>query len=85
LRELTKEKETGYSLWKATKRMKRPIFHIPPIRKEDSSWAGDGEQKAELFADYLEQIFKPSEQRSRNEDQLILSEENEEIPSVTPN
>jgi hypothetical protein len=32
----------------------------------------------------LEQIFKPNEQQSRNEDQLILSEENEEIPSVTP-
>jgi hypothetical protein len=32
----------------------------------------------------LEQIFKPNEQQSRNEDQLILSEENEEIPSVMP-
>jgi hypothetical protein len=32
LRELTNEKETGYSLWKATKRMKRPIVHIPPIK-----------------------------------------------------
>jgi hypothetical protein len=32
----------------------------------------------------LEQIFKPNEQESRNEDQLILSEENENIPSMTP-
>jgi hypothetical protein len=32
----------------------------------------------------LEQIFKPNEQQSKNEDQLILSEENEEIPSMTP-
>jgi hypothetical protein len=46
--------------------------------------ARNDEQKAELFADYMEQIFKPNKQQSRNEDQLILSEENEEIPSVMP-
>jgi hypothetical protein len=65
-------------------KIKRLVVHIPPIRKEDSSWARGDEQKAELFADYLEQIFKPNEQQIRNDDQLILSEENEEIPSVTP-
>jgi hypothetical protein len=84
LRELTNEKETCYFLWKATKRMKRPIVHIPPIRKEDSSCTRDDQQEAELFADYLEQIFKPNEQQNRNKDQLILSEENEEIPTVMP-
>jgi hypothetical protein len=52
--------------------MKRPVLHIPPIRKEDGSWARNDEQKAELFAEYLEQIFKPTEQQSRIEDQLIL-------------
>jgi hypothetical protein len=46
--------------------------------------ARNDEQKAELFADYLEQIFKPNKQQSRNEDQLILSEENEEILLVMP-
>jgi hypothetical protein len=64
--------------------MKRPVVHIPPIRKEDGSWARNDEQKAELSADYLEQILKPNIQQSRNEDQLILSEQNEEIPLVTP-
>jgi hypothetical protein len=64
--------------------MKRQVVHLPPIRKEDGSWARNGEQKAELFAYYMEQIFKAKEQQSRNEDQLILSEENEEIPLVTP-
>jgi hypothetical protein len=64
--------------------MKRPIVHIPPIGKEDDSWPKIDEQKAELFVDYLEQILKPNEQQSKNEDKLILSEENEEIPSVTP-
>jgi hypothetical protein len=84
LKELTNEKETCYSLWNVTKRMKRPVVHTPPTRKEDASWAKDDEQKAELFADYLEQIFKPNEQQCRNEDQMFLSEENEEFPSVTP-
>jgi hypothetical protein len=37
--------------------MKRPAVCAPPIRKEDSSWARDDEQKAELFADYLEQNY----------------------------
>jgi hypothetical protein len=77
-------KETGYSLWKATKKNEKTNSHIPPIRKENGGWVRDDEQKAEIFADYLEQIFKPNKQQSRNEDQLILSEENEEIPSVMP-
>jgi hypothetical protein len=64
--------------------MKRQVVHIPPIRKEDGSRARNDEHKAELSADYLEQIFMPNEQQSRNEEQLILSEENEEIPSATP-
>jgi hypothetical protein len=64
--------------------MKRPVVHIPPIRREDGSWTRDDEQKAELFADYLEQVIKPKEQQSRNEDRLILSEKNKEIPSVKP-
>jgi hypothetical protein len=34
LRELTKEKGTGYSLWKSTKRLKGPIVHIPSIKKK---------------------------------------------------
>jgi hypothetical protein len=42
--------------------MKSPVVHIPPIRKEDGGWARNDEQKAELFADYLEQIFKHNEQ-----------------------
>jgi hypothetical protein len=37
LGELTKEKETGYTLWMAMKRMKKPVVHIPPIDKQDGS------------------------------------------------
>jgi hypothetical protein len=84
LKKRINEKVTDYSLCKVTKRMKIPVVHILPIRIEDGSWAKNDEEEAELLADYLEQIFNPNEQQSRNEDKLILSEENEEIPSVTP-
>lgn len=57
--ELTNDSATDYSLWKATKRLKRPIMQIPPIRKEDGTWARSSEQKAECFATYLEKIFQP--------------------------
>jgi hypothetical protein len=37
LRELTNQKETGCSIWRATKRMRSPVVHISPTRKEDGS------------------------------------------------
>jgi hypothetical protein len=43
----------------------------------------NAQQKAELFADYLEQIFELNEQESRK-DQLIVSQENPEISFVMP-
>jgi hypothetical protein len=33
LQELTDDAITDYSLWKATKRLKRPTMNIPPVRK----------------------------------------------------
>lgn len=61
LSELTNEKSTNYSLWKATKNLKRPITHIPPIKKHDGSWARNNKQKADVFAHHLENIFCPHE------------------------
>jgi len=34
---LTNEKRTNYSLWKATKNLKRPIMQIPPIKNNDGN------------------------------------------------
>jgi uncharacterized protein (UPF0305 family) len=34
LQELTAESETDYSLWRATKYLKRPVCHKPPLRRE---------------------------------------------------
>jgi hypothetical protein len=60
LSELTDDKATDYSLWKVTKRMKLPRLHNPPIRTPERTWAKDNQQKAEAFANYLEQTFEPS-------------------------
>lgn len=86
---LSAEKKTEYSLWRATKKLKRPALQVPPIRSGEGRWAKSDEHKAELFADHLEQTFKPNEQYTResvnNTDQLLpLLERGEEIPLVTP-
>lgn len=59
LTELSNEKSTDYSLWKATKNLKRPIAHVPPIQKRDGTWARNNKQKADTFAIHLESIFHP--------------------------
>ncbi|WP_337230486.1 hypothetical protein, partial [Proteus terrae] len=41
--------------------MKRPMDQIPPLKVGPGSWAVTNEQKAEIFANHLEEIFKPNE------------------------
>ena len=59
LRNLTSDGRTDYSLWKATRKLKRPTAHTPPLRKPDGNWARDNKQKADAFANHLENTFKP--------------------------
>jgi hypothetical protein len=54
LQDLMADGSTNYSLWKATKCLKRPIMSIPPLRKPDSTLAKDDKEKAYVFAAYLE-------------------------------
>jgi len=37
LSEMTNDNNTDYSLWKATKEIKRPVMQIPPVRKQMDS------------------------------------------------
>lgn len=67
LTSLTGEKDTEYSLWRATKSLKRPKIHIPPIKKDDGTWARSDKQKADLFAEYLEEIFQPPPRQTADE------------------
>jgi len=58
LSELNPSAETNYSLWKATKRLKRPQIQFPPVRKQDGRWARSDEEKAEVFAVHLSKVFE---------------------------
>jgi hypothetical protein len=51
---LSKDDDT---IWKATKRLKKPQISITPIRKGDRSWAKRDCEKATTFAEHLEQVF----------------------------
>jgi hypothetical protein len=51
LRELSNDNNTDYSLWKATKKLNRPVTQIPPIRKTDGKWATNNEQKVIINKD----------------------------------
>lgn len=47
------------SLWKTTKKFKRPTQRIPPLRKGNTSWAKKDGEKCQLFAEHLTEVFKP--------------------------
>ena len=57
IKNLSPHPETNYSLWKATKKLKRPVQHNAAIYKEDGSWAKEDGDKAETFTRYLSRIF----------------------------
>lgn len=47
-----------YSLWRVTKGIRRPKLLTAPLRNATGSWARTEAEKAELFADHLEQTFQ---------------------------
>lgn len=64
LKELTPTEATDYSLWKATRKLKHPQLQIPPIRKQDNTWARTDQQKVTTFADHLTKVFQPNPSQS---------------------
>jgi len=48
LENLTDEKDTDYSLWKAAKLIRRPILNAPPIKKNNNAWARSNQEKADV-------------------------------------
>lgn len=63
---------TDYSLWKATKRIGRPIKPIPPIRKENGEWARSDAEKAATFANHLAKVFQPYPQEITDEEETEI-------------
>ena len=48
-----------YSLWKATKKLKRPKTVSPPLRQTNGCWARSDEEKCATFAEHLKDVFQP--------------------------
>lgn len=68
LEKLTPTEATDYSLWRATRKMKRPIQQIPPLRDNTGTWARSNNEKAKAFAEYLSNVFKPYNIEPNDED-----------------
>lgn len=51
---------TDYSLWRTTKKLKRPIARHPPMRKPNNTWAKSDHDKAKVFANHLEEVLTPN-------------------------
>lgn len=84
LTNLTNDASTEYSLWKTTKKMKRPTAYIPPVKNSSGNWAKTNKQKADLFGEHLENVFQPYED---NDDFQLTEERCEDdrlIPPATP-
>jgi len=84
LQGLTDDASTDYSLWKATKHLNRPTMSIPPLRKQERTWAKDDKEKAVVFAEHLERTFQTNgvqllDNLRRREGTPI-----QQIPLVTP-
>ena len=43
--------------------MNRPIAHIPPVKTSEGNWAKSSQEKANIFAEYLEVVFQPYEDK----------------------
>lgn len=50
-------RDTNYSLWKVAKATKRPPSYVPPIRTRTNTWARSEQEKADTFAEHLENVF----------------------------
>lgn len=57
---LAPSKEAGYSLWTASKRIRRPPTLNSPLRSPSGGWVRSDCDKAKLFAQHLEHTFSPN-------------------------
>lgn len=85
LNDLSADKSSDYSLWRAIKPLKRPIIQSPPLKDRDGTWIKDNESKAAAFALYLSNIFTPNEPvaDSNSLEEIEYSNLDYEIPCAT--
>jgi hypothetical protein len=75
LEKLTPHKDTNYSLWETTRKLKQPRHHIPPLRLQNNTWARTDEQKTTTFAHHLSTVFHPFPSQPTTEDKDHIMQE----------
>jgi hypothetical protein len=48
-----------HSIYRATKKFKRPRITVSPLRQEDGNWARSNSEKSQVFAEHLGRTFAP--------------------------
>lgn len=75
------------SIWKPIKNSKKPKTHVPPIRDErgmNLQWARDDDEKTQLFAEHLAQVFTPNDDQPDNELERDINNIPMHIPPIRP-
>lgn len=83
LENLSNEKSSDYSLWKATQNIKRPIMQIPPIKVSNGNWVRSNEDKAHAFAELLKNTFTNDDNQSDDNLENINCQIEENIHKTT--
>lgn len=81
LENLNPYEASDYSLWKATKKLKRPQVAQPAIRCKNGMWARSDQEKADTFASHLAQVFTPYPPED-SADLAEVSEDQTEYPAI---
>lgn len=82
---LSPNESTDYSLWKATRGMKRTNIPIPPISKSDGTWARSHVEKSEVFVNHLAAVFTPNPSLvNHDEIQECIDSPNQLSPPIKP-
>lgn len=81
LSELSGNKSTEYSLWKATAHLKRPTVQKSSIKTPCGEWARSNDDKANAYAEYLATIFA-AEAGEMSSMQEVQNSKIENIPFI---
>ncbi|KMQ88042.1 rna-directed dna polymerase from mobile element jockey-like protein [Lasius niger] len=79
---LTTDDDTNYSLWKATRKFKRPATRVPPLKDEFGEWVRCDVEKANVFARHLARVFQPHDVQS-NVALIKIYKDNSQIKYIT--
>lgn len=84
LENLTNDRKTDYSLWKATKKINKPTVHNSPIRNvKNNAWAKTDIEKVHLFSEHLENIFQPNNGNNIQPTEISITQNEGEIDPTT--